>query len=182
MLCDLKDEHYLDIPKGRDVTKENIENFWSDLSWRTLHCLIELKGELFAISDFAEFVGISVAEIVRALEGMESIGLIEKTDKGYKTRKANVKMLYPPGELSREIQDLAMASHQITDKFVETSAKKPGIIKSVVYTSTADSVNKLNRNILKCIEDFKKESDQGKSDGVYSISYVCADLLMRELL
>ncbi len=160
------------IPRGADPQRDAYRNFWANIHWRTLHCLIETSGHL-AISELARKASLSIDETVRALEAMEILGFIQKTDKGYKQlvsyykRETNSKT-----EQMDMLADYFVVSHQITNKILGSEDPDGVFTKRVLYTSSAKVVDELAKDINEAVEKFKKNSEQTKEtwDGVYAIS------------
>lgn len=160
------------IPMGADPVRDAKRHFWADIKWRTLHCLIETSGES-PISDLARKASLPIDETVRALEAMELMGVIKKTEKGYVQIKSYfTRDVVTKHDVADELSDFFNVSHQITNRILESTDPETVFTKRILYTSNKAVAEQLQRDIIEAIEKFKANSEQvkGKWDGIYAIS------------
>lgn len=168
----------VEIPVGTDYKADAIRNFWSNAKWRTLHCLIENKANL-PISEMSKMVGLSVSDVVTALESLELCGLVKKSEAGYvQTQQSIQRFRSDLGHHVDIISDYLLSSSQINNRMLETISDESHITRSVIYNSNRELVDELYAKIDQAITEFKNKSDQARDewDGVYAMQLALIEM------
>lgn len=178
MLEAINDTDILEIPKGTDLVSDASRSFWSNAKWRTLFCMLEGKGH-FPISELAKSVGLTVADTVAALEGLELIGLINKSARGYEQTNSFIRR--NRGDLRTHfeiISDFLLSSSQINNRMLETITDENHRTHSLIYNSNKELVAQLYVDMKAAIDKFKRNSELQKSnwDGVYALSLALIEM------
>ncbi len=167
------------IPAGQDTTKEATRMFWSDIYWRTIHCIIDEKNDM-SITDIAKAASLTIEETVVALEGMCRIGLLQRTDIGFKTCVHSIKRAYSNlSEREDKVRDFAIATHQVINKLLENPENPSNFTRRVIYNSNSQLMNELISSINTAIDEFKKKSELSQPDGVYAITAAVTPMTQR---
>lgn len=167
----MTEETLVQVPQGTDLHKEATKNFWSNIKYHSLFCLIEVNGHL-AISELARRVGLTIDETVHALESMELIGKIKKTSDGYVQIESHATRI-PTNRTHKEIMSqFVLSQMQVSSRILETLENENQITRCITYNSNQALVKELYSKINKAIEEFKEKSDNSKQswDGVYNLS------------
>ncbi len=162
----------IEVPAGTNVRADAEKNFWSNLKWHCLFCLLEQEGHL-AISALAQKSGLSVVEAVRALESMEMLGAVKKTENGYAQVQDFFKRVGTTTSQHIEIiSQYVLSSAQVNNRILETIETGKHKTKCITYNSTQELANELYEKIQKAVDEFKQKSDAAKPkwDGVYNLS------------
>lgn len=165
------EEVFLQVPEGTDLIKEANKNFWSNIKYHSLFCLIETKGNL-PITELAQKVGLSVDETVRALESMEIIGKIKKSSNGYIQVESHATRT-PTARTHKEIMSqFVLSQMQVSSRILETLNHENQVTRCITYNSNQALVKELYEKISKAVVEFKEKSDNAKEtwDGVYNFS------------
>lgn len=171
-------ETTLEIPRGTDKLLDAEKNMWSNMRWRTLFCLLEAKGHL-PISELAQTAGLSSMEAIKALESMELLGMIRKTEKGFAQIKTHFKSFAAvPNTRPEIISNFVLSADQALNRLVEQVDSERHKTRSLVYNSSHKAVENLYEKIDKALEEFKVESDNAKNewDGVFAFSLAIVDV------
>lgn len=165
----------IDIPRGIDRDAEAKRTFFSSLRWHVLFCLLEKRGSL-TISEMARKTGMDISETVQALETMEFLGLISKSDLGYQQQTTFIKNQLDKREITSQY---VLTSSQANNRILETAGSLNHKTLTLTYNSHRSLVNELIENISKVIEEFKRKSDlvPEKWDNVYNLSYSLAEMI-----
>jgi len=167
------------IPMGQDRHKEAARNFWSDVNWRTIHCIVGQNSAL-SISEIARATALTVEEAVAALEGMQTIGLVQRTEQGYKIVIDSVRRAYSNrSEREEKVRDFAVATHQVINRLLENPEDEKNYTRRVVYNSNLPLVQELISSINKAIDLFKEKSEKAIPDGVYALSAAMTPMTKR---
>lgn len=162
----------IDVPVGTNIVAEAEKDFWSHLKWQCLFCLLEQMGHL-PISTLAKRSGLSIAEAVRALETMEIMNLVRKTDRGYEQTRDSYKRVGRDKSHHIEIiSQYVLSCAQVNNRILETVSTGAHKTKTVTYNSTKELVDELYQKLQNAVDEFKAKSDAIKPrwDGVYNLS------------
>lgn len=174
---------WIDIPRGVDRLAEAEKAFFSNLKWQVLFCLLEKNGHL-SISDMSRKAGLSIHDVVLALESMELMKIITKTEQGYVQKGAFVKRI--GSNLSDRIEIMSqyvLSSAQANNRILETATSAQHKTHSLTYNSNKTLIGELVESINKALEEFKRKSDsQAESwDNVYNLSYSVVEMIEGKL-
>lgn len=160
----------IEVPRGTDLIAEASSKFWSNLKWRALFCLLEHKKDA-SISQLAAALDMPLDQAVVAIESLIRLGMVTATQNGYEQTK-NFFVRSPDDRKTQEqiVKDFVLSNTQINNRILETASQQGHLTKSLSYNSNQKNVNKLYESFQKAIDEFKKESDNSESDGVYVIS------------
>jgi len=167
----MADSDVIIIPEGRNIEREQTRQFWSDLSWRTIHCILLQDGSM-SISDIAQATNASIAETVAAIEAMESLGIISKHENGYRCHEEYLKRPAPVSAIEKEKvrRDSAIAAQQVINHLLENPNAEGAMSKRILYNSNRETVTEYLQALDKITQEFRQKSDAVKPDGVYAIS------------
>lgn len=163
---------FLTVPAGTDFRKEAEKNFWSNLKWHSLFCLLEHKGHL-PISELAKKVGLNVNQAVLALESMEIIGLIKKTNSGYAQVNDYFNRVSDKKNHVDIMTQFVLSSSQVNNRILETvTSSELHKTKCITYNSNKALAAELFSKIQMAIDEFKLKSNSAKEswDGIYNLS------------
>lgn len=169
---------WIEIPRGADRQADAEKAYFSNLKWQALFGLLEKKTDL-SISEMAKKINLSIGECVLALESMEVMGIIKKTDQGYQQKGSFVKRVGKSSEDKIDIMSqYVLSSAQANNRILETAGAACHKTLSLTYNSNKNLVNELIENIHKALDEFKKKSDSQSDrwDNVYNLSYSIIDM------
>lgn len=169
----LNDTHeIIEVPAGTNIYADAEKNFWSNLKWHCLFCLLEHTGHL-PISLLAQKSGLSIIEAVHALEAMEMLGFVKKTENGYTQVKDSFKRVSNGQAQHMEIiAQYVLSSAQVNNRILETIETGKHKTKCITYNSTKELADELYQKIQEAVNEFRVKSDALKPnwDGVYNLS------------
>ncbi len=174
---------WIEIPRGVDRLAEAEKAFFSNLKWQVLFCLLE-KNSSLTISDMARKAGLSIQDVVLALESMELMQIVKRTDMGYVQKGAFVKRI--SSNLSDRVEIMSqyvLSSAQANNRILETATSLQHRTHSLTYNSSKTLVNELVENINKALAEFKRKSDSQPElwDNVYNLSYSIVEMIEGDL-
>lgn len=167
----------ISIPAGTDIKRDSHRRFWSDMAWRTIHCIVGEKGNM-SISQIASAADTTVDDAVAALEAMEMIGLIQRTENGYKTLVPSWTRDYSKERIAA-IKDFAVSTHQVVNRLLENPDQPQNYTRRILYNSNEELLSELVSDINAAVEKFKQKSDTCKPDGVYAFSVAITPMTHR---
>lgn len=162
------------IPRGSAPGSQ----FWCNLQWRALFCLLETDNHK-SVGEMAAKVGMSETEAQTALECMMQEGLVKHENGKYaSTIETAVRSQLNRGR-EEIVDDFINIIDQITNCLMERSASDTQMTRTLLFNSNAKIVKKLQQRIQQVLEEFKMESSQADKesyDGVYAFSGVIIDV------
>ncbi len=168
----MNNETNLEQIRGADVEVESNRNFWANLKWQALFCLLELHGDK-PLSELGKIAKLSNAETLIAIESMELIGLVKKSDSKYVQNKnyyrRTVEFNAPPEEV---ISDFVLFNDQAINMLMGRAEAGRNLTKSLIYNSNQTLIKELFAGFEALISEFRKKSDKAPEtwDGVYVVS------------
>lgn len=178
MLNEAQDLEIYEVPAGTDLKADASRSFWSNAKWRTLFSLIETRGYL-PITELAKAVGLTVNDAVAALEAMELLGFVKKSERGYEQTRAYMRR-YRHDFLTNYdiISDYLLSASQVNNRMLETMSDDNHRTRSLIYNSNKQLIAELYSNIDRAIEEFKIKSENQKDrwDGVYALSVALIEM------
>jgi hypothetical protein len=168
----MEDMSVIEVPAGTDYRRDAEKNFWTNLQWQTLFCLLESQTTE-PLSRLAALSGLENGEALRAVECMELLGFVKRTGHGVtQIDESFVRLPYSKSDRVRIAEQYVHSSNQVANRILETAETGEHLTKCLTYNSNRELVTELYANIQNAINDFKKKSDAAKGawDGVYNLS------------
>jgi hypothetical protein len=130
--------------RGKDATErpDFQRHYTGNWVWRAVAALIDEEGE-YSPSFFSEKLNAPVHEIVHALEGLEKLGIIRRTQNGYK--KILKYLYYNDKNLDpvRLLSDHVLVSTQILGRLVHSSGGAASFYRTSFFGTTEKKYREL---------------------------------------
>jgi hypothetical protein len=112
---------------------------------------------------------------LEALEGLERLGIIRHTSKGYKKILKYIYFTDQNLEPKKILSDHVLISTQILGRLANTNYQKSFYRTSFIGT-TEKKFREFCQKMETTIKDFLIDSSQGRAEKVYALSLSCVDL------
>ena len=140
-------------------------------SWviRCINSYFDIKKTVHSIKDMSESLRFSVKDSVHAIETLEKLGILRKTELGY--RKVLKYIFYPhQGHNSRKsLEDHMIISLQILNRMKKNSKEKNFYRSSFVATNE-NLVQELTQNIDDLLRNFLMASEKAEKNSILALS------------
>lgn len=178
----LENEKSVDLPSKQSINapySESLYNYHADLNWWAIHALFDHQDFNPSYRWIASQVGCSIEKVSEAIEGLITLGLIQRTSDGFALIKKHLNF-NETGKISREFRidtNIALAQ-QIANKRNYTAT---GFDRITVSASNKELVYELFEKLNIAIEEFRNKSLECKKDGIYSVALMSTDIKTGDL-
>lgn len=154
---------------------QTLEAFNSNLIWRAVYAMVELKDFDWSPVWIAKKMGISETDAMDALIGLTQLGLIRKTATGFEQGKLQI--ITEENQLSHEV----MLNHHrlITEELLNLmSPKRDGAYYNFIAQGNKDALHELYAEIKEVFQRFSEKSLKNKRnyDSVFAFSFTTVDV------
>ena len=140
-------------------------------SWltRSLNAFLDIETKVDSLKKLSQMLNSSVQDVVQSLETLEKLGIIVKTESGFK--KILKYIYYPDRALNKKksIEDHVLISTQILNKLSANSKSKNFYRTSFVATNT-ELVRQFTDDYDKLLRKFLMDSENTTKDSIYSMT------------
>jgi predicted transcriptional regulator len=155
---------------------ETLEAFNGSLIWRATYALIDHKDFEWSPTWIASKLGISDTDAMDALIGLNQLGLIKKTEKGYEQGQLQIIKI----EDDQVAKEKLINQHQLLSEEILNMMEpgKKGAYYNFVASGDHNSLAELYNEIKDIFDKFKKKHDLNKSknDSIFAFSFTTVDV------
>ena len=162
-----------------DLVRNEKFNTYMDLFhgnwiWRATHALIDHQDFNGSASWISQKLGVTVAEAVEALEGLEYLGLMQRTDGGWTSKEANFFQVPSHDLRVKMLKDHRIITEQVLNKMVAGNYQG---YRTDFTASSEKLIKELCVEFWEKLDKFRVDSDvEKKLDGVYGITFSAVQL------
>ena len=157
-----------ELQRKKDLQRKYTGNW----VWRAVSAFIDLDGEKSrSLTKMAEMLSAPLAEVVEAVEGLEELGIIQRTEQGY--RKILKYVYFSDRELEPQslLQDHVLISTQVLHRLHPTDPTKKSFYRTGFVASTESLVKEFCIKMEFLMKEFIESSNKAKPDRVVAFSF-----------
>lgn len=148
------------------------KKYTSNWSWRALAALIDVNPEASrSIKWLAQKLSIAIEEVVEGLEGLEMLGIIERTAQGYKKILKYVYFSDRDIDPMSVLADHVLVSAQILSRLNPRNLNKKSFYRTGFVASNEELVRDFCLQIEALMKTFVEQSAKCEADRVVGFSF-----------
>lgn len=164
----------MELSTTRELVKkqELQKKYTGSWIWRAVAALVEISPESTKnIKWFSEKLGVSLEEVVDAIEGLEILGIIERTTYGY--RKILKYVYFSDRDLDpvAVLSDHMLISSQILSRLNPFNKEQKSFYRTGFVASNEENVKEFCLKIEILMKEFLEKSSKAKCDRVVAFSF-----------
>lgn len=161
------------LPNNKDLQLEYVGNW----IWRSVASLIDTKDFNPSPRWIAEKLNVRYAEVIKALEGLERLGIIGRTKTGYKKLLKYVYFSDRDLDPKAVLSDHVLISTQIMGRLNPLNPKIGCFYRTGFVATNQDIAKKYFLKMEALMKDFLMESANCSADTVYAFTLSGVDII-----
>jgi len=148
--------------------------------WRSIATLMEISESQPSPKWIANRLRVSLGEVVDAMDGLEKIKIIRRTQTGF---EKNVQTIYfSDRDLDARslLADHVLITTQLNGRMDPLDPQGDCFYRTSFIASNKASVRKFNKKIELAMLEFLRESETIKADTVYGVTFSSVDVASKE--